>query len=318
MGKILKIKHFLLLAILVWIFLPATIYAQSKRQKTEAYIRKYKKIAIKDMKIYKIPASITLAQGILESGSGYSKLARRGNNHFGIKCHKNWRGKTIKVSDDARHECFRKYRKPEDSYRDHSKFLTQRGRYSFLFRYPITDYKKWAYGLKRAGYATNPKYPVLLIGLIEKYHLDRYDQAHKRYKRHKKSKIYEEPNPLQFERSGQSLYGRQQYLNNGKKLIIVKANDTYNKIATEFELNPSRFFRINDGKRHRTLHPGDILYLEVKANRAERGYAYHLVKQGESLWQIAQLYGIKLKRLRRLNNLPSHYQASSGVRLKLR
>ena len=143
--------------------------------KTEAYIAQYSSIAIGEMNKFNIPASITLAQGILESGSGESRLATEGNNHFGIKCHDNWNGETIIEDDDEKGECFRKYSKAVDSYRDHSLFLTQRERYLFLFEYKNTEYKKWAEGLKKAGYATNPEYPTLLINLIEKYDLTRFD-----------------------------------------------------------------------------------------------------------------------------------------------
>lgn len=147
------------------------------QNKTEKYIIKYKDMAIIEMKMYSIPASITLAQAILESGNGESRLAKKGNNHFGIKCHNNWNGKTIIEDDDNKGECFRKYDRISDSYRDHSLFLTERGRYSFLFEYSLTDYKAWAKGLKKAGYATNPRYPQLLIDLIEKYNLNKYDKS---------------------------------------------------------------------------------------------------------------------------------------------
>jgi len=149
----------------------------SAQNNTEQYIAKYNGIAIDEMNRYGIPASITLAQGILESGNGESRLATEGKNHFGIKCHSNWSGKTIMEDDDEKGECFRKYSKVADSYRDHSLFLTERGRYSFLFEYNKTDYKKWAKGLKKAGYATNPKYPSLLIDLIEEYDLSRFDKG---------------------------------------------------------------------------------------------------------------------------------------------
>lgn len=143
---------------------------------TLAYIEKFAPIAVKEMQDYKIPASITLAQGILESGSGKSPLALRSNNHFGIKCHKGWQGKSVTHDDDEIGECFRKYKYPENSYEDHSKFLTSRSRYSKLFKLAITDYQGWAYGLKRAGYATDPRYPKKLIGIIKKYDLTQYDK----------------------------------------------------------------------------------------------------------------------------------------------
>ena len=161
---------------LLFLFLFSSILGFSQ-SKTEKYITKYSSIAVAEMNRYNIPASITLAQGILESGNGESRLAIDGKNHFGIKCHSNWSGKTIIEDDDEKGECFRKYSKVADSYRDHSLFLSERGRYSFLFTYKKSDYKNWAKGLKKAGYATNPKYPSLLIDLIEKYELYTYDKV---------------------------------------------------------------------------------------------------------------------------------------------
>jgi len=161
---------------LLILFLFSSFLAEAQT-KTESYIAKYSSAAVAEMERYGIPASITLAQGILESGNGESRLAVEGKNHFGIKCHSNWNGKTIVEDDDEKGECFRKYSKVSESYRDHSLFLTERGRYSFLFEYQETDYKKWAKGLKKAGYATNPKYPNLLIDLIERYDLSRFDKG---------------------------------------------------------------------------------------------------------------------------------------------
>lgn len=143
---------------------------------TEEYIHNFAPIAIREMKLYKIPASITLAQGILESGSGRSPLAVRSNNHFGIKCHKGWEGRSVTHDDDEIGECFRKYNHPKTSYEDHSKFLVTRKRYAKLFKLRITDYRGWAYGLKRAGYATDKRYPQKLISLIQRYNLDKYDR----------------------------------------------------------------------------------------------------------------------------------------------
>ena len=160
---------------LFFIFL--SVVCANAQSITERYISKYSSVAVDEMERYGVPASITLAQGILESGNGESRLATEGNNHFGIKCHINWSGKTIIEDDDEKGECFRKYSKVADSYRDHSLFLTERGRYSFLFEYKKSDYKKWAKGLKKAGYATNPNYPTLLIDLIERYELYTYDKV---------------------------------------------------------------------------------------------------------------------------------------------
>ena len=175
-----------------------SVFTLSAQNKTERYIQQYTKIAVEEMNRYNIPASITLAQGILESGNGESRLAVDGKNHFGIKCHNNWNGKTIIEDDDEKGECFRKYSKVAESYRDHSLFLTERGRYSFLFEYRKTDYKKWAKGLKKAGYATNPKYPKLLIDLIERYSLYNYDKDEQSVKKLYFAKSYSLPYLIGF------------------------------------------------------------------------------------------------------------------------
>ena len=148
-------------------------------KETLAYIREYAPIAVNEMHQYKIPASITLAQGILESGKGKSQLALKSKNHFGIKCHSNWTGERVYHDDDEKGECFRKYKFVATSYNDHSLFLTQRGRYAFLFDYNIKNYKKWAYGLRKAGYATDRKYPSKLLKIIEDYHLYEFDNIKK-------------------------------------------------------------------------------------------------------------------------------------------
>lgn len=162
----------------------------SLNMRTVAYISKYAPIAMTEMKKSKIPASVTLAQGILESGNGVSQLALKSNNHFGVKCHKGWKGKSVKHDDDKKQECFRKYKEPESSYKDHSEFLKTRSRYDFLFKLKKDDYKGWAKGLKKAGYATDKKYPNKLITLIETYNLDHYDKIvlKKRIKEDKKPK----------------------------------------------------------------------------------------------------------------------------------
>lgn len=159
---------------------PEQVYKSPKKrtvtQRTKAYIKEFLPVARAEMKKYGIPASITLAQGILESGMGESRLATKANNHFGIKCHKSWRGKEIRHDDDKRNECFRVYKTPMDSYRDHSLFLAKRNRYAFLFDLKKTNYKGWAKGLKKAGYATDPRYASKLIDLIERFNLNYYDR----------------------------------------------------------------------------------------------------------------------------------------------
>jgi len=294
-----------------------------ERITTEGYIEIYKDVAMKKMKEYKIPASITLAQGILESGSGNSRLATKANNHFGIKCHKGWTGKTFTMDDDAKNECFRKYKHASDSYRDHSQFLTQRGRYSFLFEYDITDYEKWAKGLKKAGYATNPKYPDLLIRLIEKYDLDQYDRGYKSRKR-KDEKIVPETtivdSPLLA--NNEVIYtsdaGRDVFENNGVRYVIGKAGDTFYGLADEFEVYSYQLFKYNDRDKDHLVKSHEIIYLEKKNKKAEKKYKIHLVKKGETLHYISDLYCIKMKSLRKMNKLSAKDKIREGQKLKLR
>ncbi len=290
-----------------------------KKLTTEDYIALYKDIAIKKMKDYKIPASITLAQGILESGNGNSRLARKANNHFGIKCHKGWKGKTIYMDDDAKNECFRKYKKAEDSFRDHSLFLTQRGRYSFLFEYDTDDYKAWAKGLKKAGYATNPKYPELLIRIIERNKLYQYDKKSKGKKVKKSTdKSSFVPVSTNYKKVGESEAGRPIYKNNGKKLVLIKKGDTFNKLAREFDMYTWQFYKYNEVDKKHILQIREVIYLEKKKRKAEKKYKYHKVKQGETIHEISQRYGVRLKNLRNRNNLPDGVQAPVNTRLKLR
>ena len=176
--------------------------------RTVAYISKYAEISMEEMRKSKIPASITLAQGILESGNGISQLALKSNNHFGVKCHKGWKGKSVKHDDDEKQECFRKYKEVESSYKDHSEFLTTRSRYDFLFKLKKDDYKAWAKGLKKAGYATDKKYPAKLIRLIEVYKLYNYDKIalKKKIKEPKASKSIKEKNKMHLVKKGDTLY----------------------------------------------------------------------------------------------------------------
>ena len=308
--------------ILTFLMMSVTLLAQEKIS-PEAYIDLYKKIAIDKMKEYHIPASITLAQGILESGSGNSRLAQKANNHFGIKCHKGWTGKTFYMDDDAKDECFRKYNKVEDSYRDHSLFLTQRGRYSFLFEYDIKDYKSWAYGLKKAGYATNPKYPQLLIRIIEKYDLAQYDSGKIGKRRHKDKDAPDLSGiataiTANLANAGTTASGRQLYTNNKKKLILAKDGDTYYSIANELNMYSWQLFTYNDVDKKHTVETGELIYLEKKKRKADKKYEVHIVRQGESMQMISQIYGIKLKRLYKMNDLPEGIQVVTGTRLKLR
>lgn len=271
----------LLLSLLAFL----TVQGQSRNKQYEDYIKKYRDVAVEEMKRYHIPASIILAQGLLESGAGYGTLARKSNNHFGIKCGSDWRGKTVKHDDDARNECFRVYKDPKDSYRDHSKFLAGKQRYAFLFDLKITDYKGWARGLKKAGYATNPRYAHQLIDIIERYDLDKYD------KKGGLKWMKENPNP------------HEPYIANGLLYIIARQGDTWKNLSKEFDISKRKLRKYNDLYKGYELQEGDILYLEKKNRKAPKGMYVHVLRNGESMYSISQKYGIRLKRLYKMNKM---------------
>jgi hypothetical protein len=281
------------------------------------------------MKEYGIPASITLAQGILESGSGNSRLARLANNHFGIKCHKGWTGKTFRMDDDAKNECFRKYKDPSESYRDHSLFLTQRGRYAFLFDYEVTDYKSWAKGLKKAGYATNPKYPQLLINLIERYDLAQYDTGRKS-NRIASGKANTEETPVASATFSGSAFvagmlpvaksskDRPVYEINKARFIVIEKGDTFYSLANEFDIYSWQMVKYNDLEKDHVLKVDEIIYLEKKRKKAAKKHPQHSVKEGETLRIISNSYGVRLSSLRKMNKLSEGEEVRPGMVIKLR
>ena len=277
--------HLRNLGLLLSLFAFLTVQGQSRNKQYEDYIKKYRDIAVEEMKRYHIPASITLAQGLLESGAGYGTLARKSNNHFGIKCGSDWRGKTVKHDDDARNDCFRVFKDPKDSYRDHSKFLAGKQRYAFLFDLKITDYKGWARGLKKAGYATNPRYAHQLIDIIERYDLDKYD------KKGGLKWMKENPNP------------HEPYIANGLLYIIARQGDTWKNLSKEFDISKRKLRKYNDLYKGYELQEGDILYLEKKNRKAPKGMYVHVLRNGESMYSISQKYGIRLKRLYKMNKM---------------
>lgn len=291
-----KLKLFLILIICC-----LTLQAQTRNKQYEAYIKKYRELAVEEMKKYHIPASITLAQGLLESGAGQSALARKSNNHFGIKCGSDWYGKTVSHDDDARGECFRAYKHPKDSYEDHSKFLAGRPRYASLFNLNITDYKGWARGLKKAGYATNPRYADQLIGIIELYELYKYDD--KNYLKWLKKN----PNP------------HQTYIANDLLYIVVRAGDSWKSISQEFDISQKKLRKYNDLYKGYALQVGDILYLEKKNKKADKEHIVHVLRAGESMYSISQKYGIRLKNLYKLNKMDEDDPTpKTGTILRLR
>jgi LysM repeat protein len=303
MKKLISI-FYLLISTLILFAQPA-----ERRQTREEYIEKFKDIAIKEMHISGVPASITLAQGILESGDGNSPLAVYGKNHFGIKCHSGWTGKTMHLDDDEKNECFRKYNDVYDSYKDHSEFLKTRSRYAFLFELKITDYKGWAKGLKKAGYATNPKYPDLLIGLIEKHKLYEYDNYAKVPPR--KANKTKTSNVLTATSSSRIVK-----LHNNIKYVLVNDGDNIQNIAADFNMNSWQILKYNDLNKSDKINSGEVIYLQPKKNKAKSDY--HVVKDGETMRSISQLYGIKLKQLYKKNNIVLGSQPSVGTELSLR
>ena len=296
--------------LLLSLFAALTLGAQNLTR--VQYIEKYKDIAIQQMHKHKIPASIILAQACLESSDGNSPLARKANNHFGIKCHDGWRGKKFKQDDDERNECFRKYEKAVDSFTDHSNFLCSRTRYASLFDLPISDYKGWAHGLKAAGYATNPKYAQLLINIIEEYKLYKYDYMQPA-KSHKKS--------FAQRREEKLLYKKERMERKAEKANkkAQKASDKYYKhIGTV----PPPAANVPQGN----VPQGNVQppKEEPKNNHPEKPHnngnskGDYTVKQGDTLYSIAKKHGISVADIQRLNPGIKANSLKVGTRLNLK
>ncbi len=277
-------------------------YGQNNRITRLEYIEKYNELAIKKMRKTGIPASITLAQACLESDNGNSWLAKEANNHFGIKCGKNWESEKVYKDDDNPNDCFRKYKNVFESYEDHSNYLITTKRYESLFQLSSTDYKGWAYGLKEAGYATNPQYAEMLIKIIEENQLYKLDEIISR-----KSSYQQQTNINKTASDEWSISAnkREIRINNDVKYIIIKEGDTYESIAKEFDLWVKEIYKYNDLTKDSVLREGQILYIQPKRNKAEAGKDKHIVKSGETLYYISQYYAVKLKKLRFRNNLMS-------------
>lgn len=271
------------------------------------YIHKYKDIAIEQMLKHDIPASITLAQGLLESGAGRSSLAVKGNNHFGIKCH-DWTGASMRLDDDERDECFRVYHNTRDSYEDHSLFL-KRSRYARLFKLKRTDYKGWARGLKACGYATNPSYADKLIEIIETYELNKFDKArsYDHFMAKHEGDISDEANSHRIEYRNKNYY------------VVARRGDTFASIGREFNISARKLARYNERNRKEKLNDGDIVYLKKKRSGAEKIYKRkpHIIKAGESMYDISQRYGIRLKSLYKKNKLKPDYTPMVGDVLRV-
>ena len=287
------------------IFFAVGVQAQRRNARYVEYINKYSDLAVEQMKLHKIPASITLAQGLLESGAGNSQLARKSNNHFGIKCGGSWRGLSVRHDDDARNECFRAYKHPRESYEDPSDFLKRGARYAFLFKLDITDYKGWARGLKKAGYATDPSYANRLITIIEDYDLYKYDSKGVYSERKlRKNPWLLSPHPV--------------YIANDIAYIVARSGDTFKDLGKEFDISWKKLVKYNDLQRDYTLVAGDIIYLKSKKKKASKPHTVYIVKDGDSMHAISQKYGIRLKNLYKMNRKDGEYIPEVGDRLRLR
>ena len=285
------IFSFFIFTVLGW----SNLSAQSARQ---IYIDAYDVTAMREMKQYGIPASITLAQGILESGDGKSSLANKSNNHFGIKCHGDWKGQKVYHDDDKKGECFRKYKNPDQSFRDHSLFLSERSRYAFLFDLKPDDYKGWAKGLQKAGYATSKTYSKRLISIIEVNDLQRFDKK--------------------------VLNGTEDWLagtivmisDNNLKYITLDDDQSLEDIAKEFEIKMDKLLAYNDLRWDSKVDKNARIYIQKKKSKGPT--KYYTVKNGETMYSISQKTGIKLANLYSRNNMKMGTQPVAGKTIRLR
>jgi hypothetical protein len=302
-----------LLFLIFILFLGSISFSQ---QTPAEYVKNFSEMAVKNMKLSGVPASITLAQGILESSSGNSRLAKEANNHFGIKCH-NWTGAEIYADDDKKNECFRKYKSAYESYRDHAEFLSTRDRYSFLFELKTSDYKGWAKGLSKAGYATDPKYADKLIGIIERYELYIYD-TDRLPDRHEEDKTDQAHGFISESKFiiGTDIY--QEFSNNNVPFVLTRNGDDIDKLANDLNLRKWQIKKYNNLDDNETFSEGDIIYLKPKRRKADSKYETHTVQEGESMRDISQQYAVKLNRLYRMNKMDKGTEPSTGTVLNLR
>jgi len=302
------IKYTLLFIALIAVTLG---FAQQNQIAREEYIQKFYKLAISEMERSGIPASITLAQGCWESQNGNSRLATEGNNHFGIKCKAEWKGKKIYHDDDAKGECFRKYAHAEASYIDHSNFLMAGSRYSFLFQLDPKDYTSWARGLKQAGYATDPTYSERLIKIIEDFKLYIYDE----YGDNRQvASIKQEPEMPKSSSSRlvKPSVSRKIEMRNGLRTIVVQEGDTYESLTKRFKLKDWELYTYNDFGKGRQPRPNEILYIQAKYKKASKQHKQHVTESGDTMHYIAQRYGLKLKPLLKRNRMDAGDEPADG------
>ncbi|SMC56710.1 glucosaminidase domain-containing protein [Moheibacter sediminis] len=327
----------------------------AQESKDIEYIRLYAKLAVEEMHLYKIPASITLSQGILETGGGQSRLAEKGLNHFGIKCKTEWTGKTMSHTDDAPNECFRVYNSVQESYRDHSKFLAERPYYKDLFKLDILDYKAWAHGLKKAGYATNPKYAGILISRIEKYNLDKFDKLLPHEVEKKLIEMFGPsstksltgmtdatetageviaaviPDPISktveetIEQTTKTIEVAKREDNpmmrikkhaNGIQYIIAYDGESISKLANLYEISPKKLASFNELPENGKLTPGQFVFLDKKKTTGKE--KFYKVQQGDNMYLISQKVGMKIGKLYSFNKIKAGQQPKAGTVLNLK
>ena len=340
MTKIRKFSVNSIIVAILSLFVGTLDSSAQTRQTKEEYIARYKHIAIAHMERYGIPASITLAQGILESDSGNSALARKSNNHFGIKCKKNWTGERVYHTDDAPDECFRKYDSVEESYQDHADFLDQSPRYDSLFAYSATDYRSWARGLKAAGYATAPDYAQRLIKTIEDNRLYLFDENNGEvlYVEHQKAEnkithdfsaqssvdtatpVEGRVDPNNYRVAERTYNGYSVYVNNQTHYIIARDGDKFSRIASTFALSEKTLRKYNEIDTDSTADPieGEVIYIERKQVKWLGNVRQHRVRAGETLRSIAQDYAIRESKLRSLNHMKKDATLQIGQNIVLK
>ena len=300
-----NMKHIIFIALLFF-----SVQAMAQKMSREEYIRRYQLLAIDEMNRSGIPASITMAQGCLESGNGNSELSLKSNNHFGIKCKTGWRGPKVYYDDDRRNECFRKYTTVEESYIDHTNFLMDNPRYADLFKLDHTDYKAWARGLKKAGYATAHDYDKRLIRIIEENKLHRLDLK----MTFRELSPFEQQSVRQGTNSSLTInaYNSHKVVEmNRVKAVVAREGDTFEKLAQELGLNDWELYKYNDRNPGYRPVPNEVVYIRPKKNRSKE-YSTHRTEEGENMHFISQKYGIKLKSLYRKNRMDMGEQPSVG------
>lgn len=325
-------QRFPLIATLAAVLIAGNVAAQ--RMTVEEYVAAYKDVAIAQMKRLGVPASIILAQGILETENGNSDLVKRSNNHFGIKCKSTWTGPSVSHTDDAPNECFRKYASAEESYRDHSDYLFNTPRYASLFKLAPTDYKGWAYGLKRAGYATNPRYPQILISNIEKYNLQQYNSmdADSGFYAHATTdapatatapaapapadEVQDQKETNAFRKIFSSRKNKSNQLFNRLRAVMVFKGVSLLAVATENDVALAKLLEFNDLQQDGLVKADQWIYLERKHREGNRDI--YTALRDESLHEISQNNGVQLAMLAAFNNMTENAFVKKGTRIKLR